>query len=215
MRRLILLGPPGSGKGTQAERIKERYDIPDISTGDIFRENISKGTELGKKAESYMHAGELVPDKLVDDLVEDRLLKDDCKNGFMLDGFPRTEVQADSLDGMLGRQGVTLDKVIYITVPEEVLIRRIAGRRICKICGVIHNIDQFDKDQMEECLKCGGEIFQRKDDQAETTLHRINVYKEQTMPLVDYYRRRSQLVEIDGNRDPDEIFADILKIFEE
>jgi len=212
MARLLLFGPPGSGKGTQAAKILDKFGIPDISTGDIFRENIKNGTELGKEAEGYMHKGELVPDDLVVELVEDRIKKDDCKKGFMLDGFPRTTGQAESLDKMLEKKGIKLDKVIFLSVADEVLIKRVAGRRICRVCGEIHNISQFKEGQETRCLKCGGKIYQRKDDRAETTLNRINVYNRQTIPLIDFYRERGQLVKINGDRDPNKIFEEILQV---
>lgn len=212
MPRLILLGPPGSGKGTQAAKIKEKYEIPSVATGDIFRENISGGTPLGKKAKSYMDAGELVPDQLVVDLVEDRLQHEDCKDGFLLDGFPRTAVQAEALDDILKKQGVELDKVIYITVPEALLIKRIAGRRICKSCGKVHNVDQFESESDMKCRACQGELYQRSDDKEETALNRIQVYEEQTMPLVEFYSERNQLVEVHGDKDANDLFQEIVEI---
>lgn len=215
MARVILLGPPGSGKGTQAANIMEKYKIPNVATGDIFRENISKGTELGKKAKSYMDAGELVPDQLVVDLVDDRLMHDDCKDGFLLDGFPRTAVQAKALDEMLKSQGVELDKVIYISVPEEVLIKRIAGRRICKDCGKVHNVSQFDNSDEMKCTACGGELYQRSDDTEETAHNRIEVYTEQTKPLIQFYRDRGQLAKVRGDKDSKELFKEIVEILGE
>lgn len=212
MPRLILLGPPGSGKGTQAARIKDEYNIPLVATGDIFRENIAGGTALGKKAKSYMDAGELVPDQLVVDLVEDRLHQDDCKNGFLLDGFPRTDVQAAALDEILKKQGAALDKVIYISVPQEMLIKRIAGRRICKDCGHVHNVDQFGDDEVMKCAACGGELYQRSDDSEETALNRIQVYEEQTKPLVKFYDGRGQLAKVHGDKDPNLLFREITEI---
>ncbi len=215
MTRLILLGPPGSGKGTMAERIKTKYDIPAISTGDIFRENIANGTALGKKAKSYMDAGELVPDQLVVDLIGDRLSKDDCKKGFLLDGFPRTEVQAEALDEIIKKQGAALDKVIYMSVPEDILIKRIAGRRICKVCGQVHNVNQFNEGEVMKCLKCGGELYQRSDDKVETAHNRIAVYEEQTKPLVSFYSDRGQLVKIEGAGGADASFREIVKVLGE
>jgi adenylate kinase len=215
MVRVILLGAPGSGKGTQSAKIKEYYDIPVISTGDIFRANIANGTELGKKAQSYMDVGELVPDELVVDLVSDRLNGEDCKKGFLLDGFPRTAVQAEALDKMLSKHGMALSKVIHISVPKEVLIKRIAGRRICKDCGQVHNVDQFDVDQEMKCRSCGGELYQRNDDSEATAENRIEVYEEQTKPLVKFYRDRGQLAKIYGNKDANESFKEIVEILGE
>lgn len=215
MTRLILLGPPGSGKGTMAERINEKYDIPAISTGDIFRENIAGGTELGKKAKSYMDAGDLVPDQLVIDLVEDRLAQDDCKKGFLLDGFPRTNAQAEALDEILKKQGAALDKVIYMSVPEDILIKRIAGRRICKVCGQVHNINQFNEGEVMKCLKCGGELYQRSDDNEETAHNRIAVYENETAPLVKLYDGRGLLAKIHGEKGADISFGEIVKVLGE
>ena len=215
MPRLILLGPPGSGKGTQSAKITEKYQIPSVATGDIFRENISNNTELGKKAKSYMDAGELVPDQLVVELVEDRLTHDDCKEGFLLDGFPRTAVQAEALDEILKKQGVSLDKVIYISVPAELLIKRIAGRRICEVCGKVHNVDQFSNSYEIKCTSCGGTLYQRNDDNEETALNRIEVYDEQTKPLVQFYRDRNQLAKVHGDKDADQLFSEILEILGE
>ena len=215
MTRLILLGPPGSGKGTQAAKITKKYNIPAIATGDIFRENIAGGTELGKKAKSYMDAGELVPDQLVVDLVEDRLNQSDCKDGFLLDGFPRTTVQAEALDEILKKQDCELSDVIYLTADEDVLIKRIAGRRICRDCGAVHNVIQFEKGEEMKCKVCGGELYQRSDDSEDTALNRINVYEEQTMPLVEYYKKKGILSQLDGNKESSELFPEIVKILGE
>lgn len=212
MPRLILLGPPGSGKGTQASRIINHYNIPVVATGDIFRENISNGTELGKKAKSYMDAGELVPDRVVVDLVADRLRKDDCQNGFLLDGFPRTETQADALDNILKEQGEVIDKAIYISVPKDLLIKRIAGRRICEVCGQVYNVDQFENEKDMKCAVCSGKLYQRSDDKEETALNRIEVYENQTKPLIQFYRDRGQLVKVRGDKDPDQLFDEIAAI---
>lgn len=188
--RAILLGPPGAGKGTQAETIVKEFSIPHISTGDIFRKNIKEGTPLGKKAMEYMDQGKLVPDDLTIELVKDRLLEDDCKEGFLLDGFPRTIYQADALEDFLKSLGQSLDYVINIRVRKELLVERAVGRRLCKNCGQAYHMS-FNKPSKEGvCDKCGGELIQRKDDTQETVENRINVYREQTEPLIDYYTKK-------------------------
>ena len=184
MLRAVLLGPPGAGKGTQAVRLVEKYEIPHISTGDIFRKNIKEGTELGKKAQEYMNAGALVPDELVVDLVKDRLQQDDCKNGFLLDGFPRTIFQAEKLDEFLSESNQKMDIVINLKVEKEALIKRLTGRRVCKDCGASYHIVNIPPKKEGVCDICGGELIQRKDDNIETVENRINVYEEQTAPLI-------------------------------
>ena len=211
MLRTILLGPPGAGKGTQAVKIVEKYGIPHISTGDIFRENIKNGTELGKKAQEYMNRGELVPDELVVEIATDRLLKDDSKEGFLLDGFPRTVFQAEKLDEILQAHGQKLDVVIDIEVEKQELLTRLTGRRVCKKCGASYHIVNIPPKKEGICDICGGELFQRDDDTVETVENRIEVYKAQTMPLVDYYKKAGNLAEIDGSGDLDRVFADIVK----
>ena len=211
MLRTILLGPPGAGKGTQAVKIVEKYGIPHISTGDIFRENIKNGTELGKKAQEYMNRGELVPDELVVEIVTDRLLKDDCKEGFLLDGFPRTVFQAEKLDEFLQAHDQKLDVVIDIEVEKQELLTRLTGRRVCRKCGASYHIVNIPPKKEGICDICGGELFQRDDDTVETVENRIEVYKAQTMPLVDYYKKAGNLAEIDGSGDLDRVFADIVK----
>ena len=211
MLRTVLLGPPGAGKGTQAVRIVEKYNVPHISTGDIFRENIKNGTELGKKAQEYMNKGELVPDDLVIDLATSRLLEDDCKNGFLLDGFPRTVYQAEKLDEFLTAHGMKLDKVIDIEVEKEELITRLTGRRVCKKCGASYHVVNIPPKKEGICDICGGELFQRADDTVETVENRIEVYNEQTMPIVDYYKRADNIVTIDGALPLETVFAEIVK----
>lgn len=211
MLRTVLLGPPGAGKGTQAVKIVEKYDIPHISTGDIFRENIKNGTELGKKAQEYMNKGELVPDDLVIDLATSRLLEDDCKNGFLLDGFPRTVYQAEKLDEFLTAHGMKLDKVIDIEVEKDELITRLTGRRVCKQCGASYHVVNIPPKKEGICDICGGELFQRDDDTVETVENRIEVYNEQTMPLVDYYKKADNIVTIDGALPLDTVFTEIVK----
>ena len=208
--RLMLLGPPGAGKGTQAESISREFDIPHISTGDIFRENIKQGTELGRKAQSYMNQGLLVPDELVVDLVKDRLLKEDCIKGFLLDGFPRTIYQADALDAELSKMERALDRAINIQVKKEILIERAVGRRVCKSCGAAFHI-KFKPSEIEGvCDRCGGELQQRKDDLEETVIKRIEVYLEQTEPLIEYYSQKGILLNIDGEQEIQTVFEDII-----
>ena len=211
MLRTILLGPPGAGKGTQAVKIVEKYGIPHISTGDIFRENIKKGTELGKKAQEYMNKGELVPDDLVIAIANARLLEDDCKNGFLLDGFPRTVYQAEKLDEFLEAHNSKIDKVVDISVGKEELMIRLTGRRVCKKCGASYHIVNIPPKKEGVCDICGGPLIQRDDDNAETAANRIEVYEEQTRPLVDYYKKAGNLVLIDGTTGLENVFADIVR----
>ena len=211
MLRTILLGPPGAGKGTQAVKIVEKYNIPHISTGDIFRENIKNETELGNRAKAYMDKGELVPDELVVEIATDRLTKDDCKNGFLLDGFPRTIFQAEKLDEFLARRGEKIDKVINIDVEKDALVKRITGRRVCKSCGASYHVVNIPPKKDGVCDLCNGELIQRADDTEETVLNRIDVYNKQTKPLVDYYDKAGVIINIDGNKDLDDVLADIVK----
>lgn len=211
MLRTILLGPPGAGKGTQAVKIVEKYGVPHISTGDIFRENIKKGTELGKKAQEYMNKGELVPDDLVIEIATTRLLEDDCKNGFLLDGFPRTVYQAEKLDEFLAAHDGKIDKVLDIAVEKEELITRLTGRRVCKACGASYHVVNIPPKKEGVCDACGGELMQRADDTAETVANRIEVYEAQTMPLIDYYEKAGNIAHIDGATGLDNVFADIVK----
>lgn len=209
--RLVLLGPPGVGKGTQASAIVGKYNIPHISTGDIFRANIKEGTELGKEAKSYMDKGLLVPDELVVSIVKDRLTKEDCNEGFLLDGFPRTLDQADALDKELTKMGIKLNKVVNIEAEKDVLIERAIGRRICKSCGATYHI-KFNPPEIENvCDIDGGELLQRDDDIEETVATRIGVYNEQTQPLIDYYQRKGIILNIDGTRPINDIFGEIVQ----
>ena len=210
MLRTILLGPPGAGKGTQAAKIVEKYGIPHISTGDIFRENIKKGTELGKKAQEYMNRGELVPDDLVIEIATTRLLEDDCRNGFLLDGFPRTVYQAEKLDEFLAARDSKIDKVLDIAVEKDELIARLTGRRVCKACGASFHVVNIPPKKEGVCDFCGGELIQRADDNLETVTNRIHVYEAQTMPLVEYYEKAGNLVHIDGSTGLENVFADIV-----
>lgn len=209
--KLVILGPPGAGKGTQAESIIEKYNIPHISTGDIFRENINNETELGKKAKGYMDKGILVPDEVVIEIVEDRLQRDDCKNGFLLDGFPRTVQQAVSLDAMLDRMGTKLDRVVNIEVDPKILVERAVGRRICKTCGATYHV-KFNPPKVEGvCDKDGTPLIQRADDTEETVSTRIQVYLDQTTPLIDYYKAQSLLLNVDGEQEISEVFNAVVK----
>lgn len=209
---LILLGPPGAGKGTQAAKIIEKYEIPHISTGDIFRENIKEGTPLGKKAQEYMNRGELVPDSLVIEIATDRLTKDDCKEGFLLDGFPRTVEQAEALDKFLAEGGKKVDHVLDIDVDADILMKRLTGRRVCKGCGATFHITNIPPKVEGVCDVCGEELYQRDDDTEETVANRIEVYNSQTKPLIDYYEESGNISHLDGSVDPDELLAEIVKI---
>ena len=209
---LILLGPPGAGKGTQAAKIIEKYEIPHISTGDIFRENIKEGTPLGKKAQEYMNRGELVPDSLVIEIATDRLTKDDCKEGFLLDGFPRTVEQAEALDKFLAEDGNKVDHVLDIDVEADILMKRLTGRRVCKGCGATFHITNIPPKVEGVCDVCGEELYQRDDDTEETVANRIEVYNSQTKPLIDYYEKSGNISHLDGSVDPDELLAEIVKI---
>lgn len=192
--KLILLGAPGAGKGTQAEKICEKLSIPAISTGNIIREALKNGTEMGLKAKSFIDAGQLVPDEVVIGIIKDRLAQNDCANGFILDGFPRTIPQAEALDEM----GVEIDKVIDIEVPDEKITERMSGRRVCKECGASYHL-VFKKPEKEGvCNLCGGELVQRKDDHPDTVLDRLKVYHEQTEPLKDFYAKKGKLRIVEG-----------------
>jgi len=212
---LILLGPPGAGKGTQAAKIIAKYNIPHISTGDIFRANIKAGTELGKKAQEYMNRGELVPDSLVVEIATDRLKADDCKNGFMLDGFPRTTFQAEELDKFLAEQGTKIDHVIDIDVNKEELMIRLTGRRVCGKCGASYHVVNIPPKTEGICDKCGAELTQRKDDNEETAANRIEVYNKETKPLIDYYEKAGNIAHIDGTIGLDNVFNAIVNILGE
>lgn len=208
---LILLGPPGAGKGTQAARIVEKYKVPHISTGDIFRENIKNNTPLGQKAQEYMNKGELVPDQLVVDIALDRLGKDDCKNGFLLDGFPRTVFQADALDKFLKDKGKGIDLVINIEVEDKMLIERLDARRVCPTCAATYNVIGMPPKKEGICDKCNDTLIQRKDDKKETVGNRIKVYHEQTSPLIDYYKEKGLIKDFDGMIGADALFDEIVK----
>lgn len=210
--RLLLMGAPGAGKGTQAALLKNAYNIPHVSTGDMFREAIKLDSELGKKVKAYMDKGELVPDSVTVEVMGDRLAKDDCKDGFLLDGYPRTLKQGQELDLLLKRLNIKLDKVFNFVVKEEILIRRILGRRVCKKCGAGYHVDTLKPKVEGVCDVCGGELISRKDDTYETIKNRISVYEKQTKPLVEYYEKQDLLVELDGSKDLNETFVEIKDI---
>ena len=212
--KIIMLGAPGAGKGTQALKIAEKYNIPHISTGDIFRMNIKEGTELGKKAKSFMDQGLLVPDELVVDLVVDRLAQPDAKNGYVLDGFPRTIPQAEALDKALAEKGEAVDYAIDVDVPDENIINRMSGRRACTACGGTYHIKYAPTKVEGVCDACGGTLVLRDDDKPETVKKRLEVYHEQTQPLIDYYSKKNVLKTVDGTQDVAEVFAAIVKILE-
>lgn len=211
---VLLMGPPGAGKGTQADLIKDRYPIPHISTGDMFREAVSTGTELGKEAKKYMDSGKLVPDEVTIGIVQERLAQDDCKEGFLLDGFPRTVKQAEALDQVLAKLGKKVEAAINITVPEDILYERMSGRISCRDCKTVYHLKFNPPAKAGICDKCGGELIQRSDDQGDTVKRRLEVYAEQTNPLIEYYEKQGVLYDIDGNRDSQAVFADIVKVME-
>lgn len=209
--KIILLGPPGAGKGTQAKSISNRYSIPHISTGDIFRKNISENTPLGIEAKKYMDNGQLVPDEVTINMVKDRLQEDDCRNGYLLDGFPRTVSQAESLQSFLEERGEALDSALLIYVPRDFILERMTGRRVCPSCGASYHI-KFNPAVDEKCELCGTEVVQRKDDTAETVEERLDVYERQTQPLIDYYKEKNLLSQVDGTKAINEVFEDICEL---
>lgn len=213
--KIIMLGAPGAGKGTQAKRIAAKYTIPHISTGDIFRANIKNGTELGKKAKTYMDQGLLVPDELVVDLVVDRVNQEDCQNGYVLDGFPRTIPQAEALDKALAALGQKMDYAIDVDVPDENIIKRMGGRRACVGCGATYHIVYAAPKTDGICDTCGGELILRDDDKPETVEKRLGVYHEQTQPLIEYYTNAGILKTVDGTVDMEDVFAAIVSILGE
>lgn len=200
---LVLLGAPGAGKGTQSQFLIDEFNIPHISTGDILRAAVKNGTPLGIKAKTYMDAGELVPDDLIIDLMRERLSQDDARNGFILDGFPRTTTQAAALDTALSAEGRRIECAVAINVPDEVIVDRLSSRRVCRVCGYTGVAGD------EVCPKCAGEMYQRDDDKPATIQNRLNVYQKSTAPLVNYYRGAGVLAEIDGNRPVDEVYVDV------
>ncbi|MBE6014966.1 MAG: adenylate kinase [Lachnospiraceae bacterium] len=210
--KIIMLGAPGAGKGTQAKKIADKYGVPHISTGDIFRANIKEGTELGNKAKTYMDKGLLVPDELVVDLVVDRVKNEDCKNGYVLDGFPRTIPQAECLDKALEEMNDSMDYAINIDVPDENIISRMGGRRACVGCGATYHVVNIPPKKEGICDRCGGELILRDDDKPETVKKRLDVYHEQTQPLIDYYTKKGIIKDVDGTMEMDDVFNAIVDI---
>ena len=210
--KIIMLGAPGAGKGTQAKQIADKYSIPHISTGDIFRANLKAGTELGKKAKEYMDQGRLVPDELTCDLVMDRIAQEDCKNGFVLDGFPRTIPQAEALDAALTKIGQNMDYAIDVDVPDENIVNRMSGRRACLNCGATYHIVSIPTKTEGICDRCGSPVVLRDDDQPETVKKRLDVYHAQTQPLIDYYQKQGILKSVDGTQPMEEVFGAIVEI---
>ena len=203
---MVFLGPPGAGKGTQASRIAEKYAIPHISTGAMLRDAMAEGTEMGKQAKSYVESGKLVPDEVVIGIVSDRLAKDDCRKGFLLDGFPRTVPQAEALEGF-----AALDLAVNVDVTEDIIVARIAGRRMCRSCGETLHVSTLVG---SACPKCGGELYQRIDDNEATVRNRMKIYAEQTLPLIDFYSRKGILRNVDGDKDINIVLSDIISIIE-
>ncbi len=210
--KIIMLGAPGAGKGTQAKMIAEVYGLPHVSTGDIFRANIKNGTDLGKEAKTYMDKGELVPDELTVRILLDRVSQDDCKNGYVLDGFPRTIPQAEVLDSELTKLGEKIDAAINVDVPDENIVRRMSGRRACVNCGATYHVVHIPPKKEGICDKCGSELILRDDDKEETVKNRLAVYHQQTQPLIDFYDNKGVLKTVDGTKDSSEVFNDIKKI---
>ncbi|MBP3420662.1 MAG: adenylate kinase [Lachnospiraceae bacterium] len=213
--KIVMLGAPGAGKGTQAKMIAEKYGIPHVSTGDIFRANIKNGTELGKEAKQYMDQGKLVPDELTVKILLDRVAQDDCKNGYVLDGFPRTIPQANVLDEALTKLGDKIDYAINVDVPDENIINRMGGRRACVACGATYHVVYNAPKTEGICDVCGKELIIRDDDQPETVKNRLNVYHEQTQPLIDFYEAKGVLKSVDGTVDMKDVFAAIVEILGE
>ena len=213
--KVVMLGAPGAGKGTQAKKIAAKFNMPHISTGDIFRANIKNGTELGKKAKTYMDQGLLVPDELVVDLVVDRVNQEDCADGYVLDGFPRTIPQAEALTKALASQGQKLDYAIDVDVPDENIVRRMSGRRACVGCGATYHLEYAPTKKEGICDVCGGELILRDDDKPETVEKRLGVYHEQTQPLIDYYTNAGILKRVDGTVDIEEVFQAVVQILGE
>ena len=207
--RIILVGPPGAEKGTQAEKIVAKYNVAHISTGDILRANVKAGTELGKKAKSFMDAGALVPDDVIVGMMRGRLAEDDCKNGFILDGFPRTVPQAEALDSLLAEMGIKLDGVILLDVDDDTVVERLCGRRMCKKCGRIFHVSFKPSSKGDLCDECGGELYQRDDDKEEVIRQRLAVYHSQTAPLVDYYGKAGLLLRVPGAEAGDKVVGHI------
>lgn len=213
--RIIMLGAPGAGKGTQAIKIAEKYSIPHISTGDILRANIKEKTELGQKAKAYIDQGLLVPDELVVDLVIDRINQEDCTSGYVLDGFPRTIPQAESLSSALAEMGQSIDYAVNVEVPDENIVQRMSGRRACVACGATYHIVYAPTQEADVCDHCHSQLILRDDDKPETVQKRLNVYHEQTQPLIDYYAGKNVLLNVDGTKDIEDVFVEIVQVLGE
>ena len=210
--KIIMLGAPGAGKGTQAKKIADKYQIPHISTGDIFRANIKNGTELGQKAKAYMDQGMLVPDELTLELIMDRFQSPDCANGYVLDGFPRTIPQAEALTKALEEKGESIDYAVNVEVPDEKIVKRMGGRRACLACGATYHIVHIPTKVEGICDRCGEKLVLRDDDKPETVQKRLDVYHTQTQPLIEYYTKQGKLAEVDGTQEMEDVFASIIKI---
>ena len=209
--KIIMLGAPGAGKGTQAKKLADKFGIPHISTGDIFRANIKNGTDLGKKAKEYMDKGALVPDELTIDLVMDRLAQPDCEHGYILDGFPRTINQAEKLTEALSTHGGEIDYAVNVDVPDASIVHRMAGRRVCPACGASFHVEHIPPKKEGICVRCGAELIIRDDDKEETVMHRLSVYHAQTSPLIEYYGAKNLVVDIDGTMPVDDVFNAIVE----
>ncbi len=212
--RLVIMGPPGAGKGTQSALISSKYGIPHVSTGDMFREILKRSDGLANRIRKYVESGELVPDELVVEMVRDRICRPDCERGFILDGFPRTVAQAEALDRMLESAGKELNAVLYLRVSEEAVVRRLSRRRVCESCGAIYHLDYNPPKRPGVCDRCGGRLIQRDDDREEVIRERLRVYHEQTEPLIKYYGERGLLVEIDGCKEIHQVWEDVQRVLD-
>ncbi|MFW6150352.1 MAG: adenylate kinase [Chloroflexota bacterium] len=209
---IVLLGAPGAGKGTQADIVCKELGLPHLATGDLYREHVAQGTELGREAKSYMDKGQLGPDELTIRMIRDRVREPDCASGCVFDGFPRTTIQAEALDQLLAEQGQSVDSAVYIEVPEEELVKRLSSRRICRRCQTPYHMITSPPKEPGKCDKCGGELYQRSDDKPETVKERLRVFFSQTMPVLDFYEKQKKLVRVDGDREIDTVARDVLRV---